>query len=76
MTRRAVKAATLARCVARKYRVALKELTRDALRDFGGSRIPTHLRVAIKSHAQHLARARCELHWTGPRRRQPQGRLF
>lgn len=47
-------------CTTQQYMHALKELTRDAHKDFGKP-LPKHLRVAIKSHARSLARTRCAL---------------
>ncbi len=58
-------------CRTREYKKALAQLAQD----MGYTpvvRVPQHMRVALRSHAEHLAKVRCNIQKTGqpyPRRR-------
>ncbi len=61
-------------CRTREYKKALAQLAQD----MGYSpvaRVPQHMRVALRSHAEHLAKVRCNIQKTGqPYPRRQKGR--
>lgn len=58
-------------CQTREYKKALRQLAKD-MGYSASSRVPKHMRVALRSHADSLAKVRCNIKKTGqpyPRRR-------
>lgn len=56
-------------CRTREYKKALAQLAQD-MGYTPVARVPQHMRVALRSHAEHLAKVRCNIQKTGhPRRR-------
>lgn len=45
----------------KQYWKALREMIHEAHKITGAKKVPKHLRVAVISHAQHLARVRVAL---------------
>ena len=58
-------------CQTREYKRALKQLVAD-MGYTTTARVPAHMRAALRSNAEHLAKVRCNMQKTGqpyPRRK-------
>ncbi len=51
-------------CQTKAYKAALRELAKD-MGYSKSSRVPKHMRAALRSHANHLAKVRCNIKRTG-----------